>query len=148
MNTLPNWDAVHADARRVLEAVAAKHGIAIAVKGGTYTGTNFRFSLEFATIASDGVVMSKDARNFLANSRTFGIEPSALGKIITLKGDEYRIVGLNTRSVKRPIKLISLTTGSSWSWSAGATKRALDNPPAPPSAELLAITLDVGELLS
>ncbi len=123
-----NWNKVHKDARRALEAVASHHNIAISVKGGTYSGTNLRFSAEFAVIR-DGVVMDKRAQAFNNHCHEFGISPNAFGKEITLnwKGydDEFRIVGIRTRSVKAPIALIRVRDGQSFHWHASGVKQAL-----------------------
>ena len=92
--------------------------------------------------------MDNAARAFVnGGAATFGIDPQALGKEVVLRGEEYQIIGLNTRSVKRPIKCIKLCDGGSWNWPVRTVKRALAEDAKPIHPDLLAITVDVDDLL-
>ena len=95
----------NADALDTLLAVAAKHGVTIMQKSGTFArdGSNATIKFEIATTASDGTANTKDALAFKQNAVDLGLDPESLGTTFKVRGTEYRITGLVPRRHKYPI---------------------------------------------
>jgi hypothetical protein len=106
----------NADALEALKAVAAKHGVTIEQKNGSFArdGSNATVKFELATVGSDGQAQTKGAQSFKQNAALFGIDPNALGTTFMHQGTEYRITGLVTRRPKYPVSAERVSDGRSF----------------------------------
>jgi hypothetical protein len=103
----------NADALEALKAVAAKHGVSIEQKNGSFArdGSNATVKFELATVGSDGQAQTKAAQSFKQNAALFGIDPEALGTTFTHNGTEFRVTGLVCRRPKYPISAERVSDG-------------------------------------
>lgn len=104
-------DAIDKPSLKVLRPAIEKalndagiEGVTFRLGSATYSpGSHATFKLEVSQINQDGSVETKDAAEYHANAKWFGLPEDGLGKIIVLRGDRYEIVGLAPRSRKYPV---------------------------------------------
>jgi hypothetical protein len=95
-----------------METVAAKYGLKLDSKGGSFTSATFAKKFEFKVISEDGVDVAAE-KNFVAFASMYGLQPDWFGKtFVGNSRDEMKIIGLNTRRPKNPVLLENLTTGA------------------------------------
>ena len=85
-----------------LEDLRARLGLVIRVRRASFSEGNAKIELEAATIRDDGIVMDKQAEDFLKSCREFGLEPENLGRSFRCGEDTLRVVGLRPRA-KQPV---------------------------------------------
>lgn len=95
------------DVRKELDLALAelgkKLGLSIKSGRGSFTPTDLTIKVECAVIGDGGEVMNKEATEFKQYAKSYGLEPTDLGKKFPFRHDEYTIVGLKGRSYKFPI---------------------------------------------
>lgn len=102
-----------------LQAVAERHGLTVAVRGGTYDTTGlYRPKVEFKTADAD-------REEFARYASMFGLEADDFGKTFTSNGREFRVSGVAPRSPKRPILAVEVATGKTYKFADAAVKMAL-----------------------
>ena len=101
--------------REVMQAVKAislKYGVEVRDGGGRYSSVSFRKSIEFFVPASaEGIdlplcVDQKIVNAYKSMSRVYGLNPEWLNKTFTANGEEFRVVGLDTKKPKNCVILI------------------------------------------
>ncbi len=85
-----------------MDALASEMGLSVRVRRATYSEINAKFAIEAATIRDDGIVMDKEAEDFLERCVDFGLVPADLGRAFACGDNEYRIVGMRPRA-KLPV---------------------------------------------
>jgi len=110
--------AIGDDVAAALQAVAAKHGMTVTVKGGVFTEGSFKPRVEFKTGDADRVEFEQYARAFGLTADMFGKTFAAPG------GARYRIVGLRLNSRKRPV-LVQRLDGKQFVFEVSAVVAAL-----------------------
>ena len=105
--TVPTADRVDVIDRRVMDAIVeplgatmaeigSELGLSVAVRSASYSDVNAKIELEVATVRDDGVVMDKEAVQFLRRCLDFGFERDDLGRTFVCGGETFRIAGLLT----------------------------------------------------
>lgn len=84
-----------------LQAVAAKHGLTVKVKGGTFGNGTFTPKVEFAEAGAAEA-------DFVRYAPSFGLQASTFGKKFTYAGKTYTVTGLNLSARKRPVQVVSM----------------------------------------
>lgn len=86
-----------------LTKLATKYGVKVIMKGGKFSETTFTPKIEFATIAENGQVCNSEAEDFKHYAAMYGVDPTSLGKFVTMQGKTYKVVGLRVKAHKKPI---------------------------------------------
>ena len=110
---------IAAEARKVLEAVAAESGLTVKVGGGRYdpaTGT-FSPKVEFS-------VEGADRRAFDLDAPLVGLEPADFGRSFTVRGRTFTVKGINPRASRFPI-IATAEDGAGFKFSESVVKAAL-----------------------
>jgi hypothetical protein len=109
-----------------LESLGKQLGVDLKFGSGQYGATGY-LKVEIAPISSDGHTVTAEARSFPLFCAAAGLEPEDLwGTFRTRSGDEYQIVGYNTRAPKMPILCKKTSDGRSYKFSADTFRH---NPP-------------------
>ena len=95
-------DAVGLRLNEAFEEIALEFGIHMGFRRQSYCAVNAKLNVEMAVIRSDGVVMNKEAVDFLLRCGEFGLEEEDLGSIVTSENDVFRVVGLSPRA-RQPV---------------------------------------------
>lgn len=85
-----------------LEGLRARLGLVIQVRRASFSEGNAKIELEAAAIRDDGIVMNKQAEDFLRYCGEFSLEPDDLGRSFRCGEDTLRVVGLRPRA-KQPV---------------------------------------------
>ena len=87
-----------------LKNLETQLGISIELGRGTFTDENVTFKLNLSTINDAGDVMTREASEFQLLATMYGLRPENLFQTFTHRdGDQYKIVGMKSRSPKFPI---------------------------------------------
>lgn len=86
-----------------LQKLLADRGITVKYKGGSFTTNNATLKIEFATVSESGEVNTREASDFKALAKVYGLEPTDLGRTFTSGGVTYTITGLKSRSHRYPV---------------------------------------------
>lgn len=92
----------------VMRKFAAENGLKFqpsSARFGTFEFTK-KVKLTIETQASQATDELDQKFKFQRFASKNGISASLFGKVVNLGGVEYRVVGINTRAPKRPIKLV------------------------------------------
>lgn len=84
-------------------------GFVFTVGRCTYGEDNATFKVEVARKRSDGLVINRDASDFLRSAKWFGFTSDDLGKEFQANGKTYKLVGLASRKSKRPVLAADLS---------------------------------------
>ena len=112
--------SLHAEIQKALEPIAAKHGLRLERKHCTYAPDEMpvSFKLLVTKLDADGNVMSTEAKDFVKYAKSYGFEPSDLGREFKIGRDTYRLYGLKPRSRKYPILAENVRTGKIYKFTA------------------------------
>lgn len=105
MNTIDRNSAksLSAAMMKALEAVALEHGVSFRAKGGSFTSSNATFRIEAAVIGASGVAETKERTDYPLACHLYGFKPEWLDGTFNYRGEDYTIIGLNTRKHKNPV---------------------------------------------
>ncbi len=106
-----------AEIQEALEAVAAKHGLIVSVRGGKYDDTMYAPKVEFKTA-------NADEEDFNRYANWYGLE-GQFGETFTQNGRSFKITGIAPRSPKRPIICDELDSGKRFKFAAEAVAIAV-----------------------
>jgi len=123
-----NRDTARTIERRVLTLLAPLENdgqLKISPKGGTMGSTFVTLKIEVAEVAKDGTTASREAADFKAWAKFYGLHADDLGKEFVDRGERYEIVGLKPKSHKFPI-LGRNRNGTIYKFPAEAFKQALE----------------------
>lgn len=97
--------AIEAATREALAAVCERFGLDLRVGGGMFDSTCgiFRPRVEFA-LRTRGDGTSNAEAAFTRLAPMFNLKASDFGRVVTVRGTEFRIVGLNPSSAKFPVE--------------------------------------------
>jgi len=102
-----------------LRPLADELGVAIVLRGGTFTHTNFTCKVEIAIKATDGVVLSREATTFQRFAHSIGLDPGLLGKTFRHNGKEYTLLGMSAHRGRLPV-IASDSSGQRYKLSVSA----------------------------
>jgi hypothetical protein len=108
------------DIETVIAGVGQKYGISIKVGGCRYSPENATFKLELATIANDGTVATREAKDFTEYAELFGLKPEQLGTTIQFRGESYVVRGLAVKSRRFPVLTQRVSDGKFFKLQVGA----------------------------
>lgn len=102
-----------------------EQGMAVRIGKGRYTDTQITFHVTIAKERSDGVVMTKEAGNFVRLANALGMSPDWLGKEFSHGRDRYRVVGYNSSCRKFPVQGERVTDGRRYKFTVEGLRRAM-----------------------
>lgn len=91
---------VRADIEAALKVVAAKHGVELAVSAGSFSPTDYRVRVELSAALTEGGSAAQEA--FTRYAPRFGAKAADFGRIVTVLGVRYELVGIMPKSHKYP----------------------------------------------
>lgn len=117
--------AVQAALLEAMQGVAKKFGISVKQAGGSIGGTFAILKFEVATTGEDGAVQSRDASEFKMNSKLYGVPGNMLNKVITLRNEGFKLIGLRVNSSKFPFVVERVRDGKTFVFTEVAVQRAI-----------------------
>ena len=118
--TRPLCRTIKADMLEALEAVAAKHGIAVNLNAGSYDSTSLGVKATFTIKGGGGIPV-----DFAKLSLKYGLSPDDYGKVLILRGDAHKITGFAPRSRKYPVLASRVRDGRIFKWTVSSIQSAL-----------------------
>jgi hypothetical protein len=106
------------EVEQALQEVAARHGLTVEIRGGSFDSGSFRPKVEFKT--SDA-----DANEFRRYAALFDLDPDDFGAEFSHKGKTYRISGIAPRSSVRPILVTEVGTDKVFAFPEASVKTLL-----------------------
>jgi len=95
-----------------LEAIGKEHGVSLKATNGIYTDReDGSFKLKILAINEDGTIFDKEAADWKAHAKSYGLDPELLGTKIRIGHDTFTITGLRTRSPKNCVQIKNDRTG-------------------------------------
>ena len=85
-----------------LGRISEELGLSVRMRRASYSQINAKIELEVAVVGEDGLILDKEAEQFLDRCHDFGLESSDLGRPFLCGEVTYRIVGLRPRA-KSPV---------------------------------------------
>jgi len=105
-------EQINKDLLEALNKVAAKHGLELKPSRGRFTESNFRKRVEFMAVDSDGETLTKERRDLdHYKARKLGLSSADFGKLMTIDGKQFELIGFRTRAPKRPLQIRNVETG-------------------------------------
>ena len=111
---------IRTDAEEALAAVAAKHGLSLKFGAGRFDSTTYTLKVDFVAPTEDGI-----PSDFARHAPLFGLTADDYGKMVTMRGETYTIVGIKPRSHKYPILMKRTKDGKTYKWMAASVVAAL-----------------------
>ena len=111
------------DIQEQLQIVELKHGCKIKMGNITYGEFNFTSKIEVEVPNSDGIIETKEARDYKTHCFLFDLDPEWLGQNFSHQGKEWKVVGLKTRARKMPVE-VEGEDGQLYKFTAAAISRA------------------------
>lgn len=105
---------IQQDINCAIQEVAEKHGIQINMGNCRYNKNNATMSLKIATVSNNGNVNTKERENFKNFAIAYGLCPDFLDHEFDHNGNQYKIIGLNTRAHKFPVIVREISTGKNY----------------------------------
>jgi hypothetical protein len=104
---------LHKDLNEVLQAFAEKNGLEFQLTRasvGTFEfNKKIKFSIKSKAAADATASIEKD--KFQTYSSKYGYDWRLFGKIVNVAGIEYKVIGVNPRSYRKPVKLERVSDG-------------------------------------
>ena len=85
-------------AEKILAEFAKSEGLILTYDSGSYSDEKFTMRLSFACINEDGI-----PAEFAKKAVRMGLSPSDYGRVFTVNGRDFRLVGLKSRAPKFPL---------------------------------------------
>lgn len=122
----PRAKRIHDELNEVLRAFAEKNGLEFQPSSARFGTFEFSKKVQFKVKSEAAQVTAEiDARNdFRLNAFKFGYDSKLFGKVVKISGTEYKVVGVNTRSRKQPIKLQRVSDSRSFKCNVLALRAA------------------------
>lgn len=100
---------LRADIDKALAAVEKKHGVEFNLGTIRFSDTDFRGTLKCVSSDSDA-----GRKMFERDALRVGLKKTSYGKEFTFRARKYRVVGVNTRAKKYPVKVADVATGGTY----------------------------------
>ena len=89
--------------KTTLKPLAEELGVVIDLGRVSFRSTNGRFPLNLAVLDCDGEPITEEIDSFRRDAKSFGFEPTDLGRDFVFQGRSYTICGLSPKSWKYPV---------------------------------------------
>lgn len=82
-----------------MQAVAAKHGLTVINKGGTFSQTSTMMKFEVVTCGKTGEPQTREREDFKRLASVYGLQATDLDRTFVFNGSIFQVVGLKFRTV-------------------------------------------------
>lgn len=115
------------DFETAIEGVANRHNLHLGRFRASYNKEELRIPVKFLAIEhdEDGRKLSPEEANFRKLAPGYGLEPDDYGELLYIKGQTYKITGINPRARKYPI-IAKTQDGVTWKLPVSSVTRALN----------------------
>lgn len=121
-----------------LQGIAAKHGLKIAYRGGSYSPGNAQIKIEISVLGEGGAPRTREADAFVQMAELCGFKPEHLNQSFNSGGHTYILRGMNTRAQRMPMVVERKSDGKSFKMTEEAVRRAFGLP-APSFGGILSV---------
>ena len=99
---------IHNELNQLLKDFGAKHGLELMPSRARFGTFDFKKKLEFKikTKAAKVTDELKEKFNFQRYAGKYSYDSKLFNQVVNIGGVEYRVVGVNPRAYKKPIKLV------------------------------------------
>ena len=115
------------DIDKAFAEISKKHEVNLVVGNGSYTDNIFSFKVKGAVISTDENSVTEESEKFKWYANDYGLEPEDLYKVVRIDGEDYKIVGLNTRRSKYPLSMMKVRDGKKYKMPARMVVEAIGN---------------------
>lgn len=105
-----------------LKAVALKHGVQFTYKGGRFNSSNCTFKVEASVVNASGTAETAERTAYKLQAQYFQLQPDWLDKTFSFGGEDYTIIGLNTKAYKSPVLAKCVRNGKTYKFKADHVK--------------------------
>lgn len=107
-----------AEVEAALSAVAEKYGLTVEVRGSSFTNSEYKPKV---TLKIEGA----DKASFERYAELYGLNADDFGAVLTLRGEQFRVEGINTRAPKYAIRIARVKDGKGFKAPTETVLRAL-----------------------
>jgi hypothetical protein len=107
-----------------LADLAQAEGLVISFAGARFTDSSLRLTLNLSVVDDTGTVLTPEHVAWTQLATTFGLNPEWLGQEFTYSGNRYRVIGLNRRARRMPVKTVQVASGKPYKFPAALVKYA------------------------
>ena len=118
-----NLRTMRAEMEEALTNAGAQYGVTFTIGKITFLGASFNVKID-AVCDPTGKGKDIDALNFERYAKSYGLDPSDLGKTIRMNGLPYTITGLNPKAHKNVIQVTN-SAGKTYVTSVAVVQREL-----------------------
>ena len=111
------------DIKEQLQIVEMKHGCKIKMGNISYGDFNFTSKIEVEVANDDGIIDTKEARDYKTHCFLFDLNPEWLNQNFSHQGKEWKVIGLNTRARKQPV-IVESDDGNTYKFTTEAVSRS------------------------
>jgi hypothetical protein len=115
---------IEARATKVLNELGDELGVRFSFGSGRFNSNNAKLQLQVAVV-QDGKVMDEKSTAWKKYADMYGFNQDDLGKVILIRGSEFRITGLNPNRPKYPVSADKVATGKGYKLETATVLRAL-----------------------
>jgi hypothetical protein len=120
----PNLRSLRPELEKALADVCAKHGITATIGSGSFTEFECKFKLILNLEGSNESNTESNSQFFELYAKSYGLEPTDLGKTFMVNNNLYVITGINPNRPKFPIAA-TRSDGKKFKFPALTVKAAL-----------------------
>lgn len=99
--------------------VGTKYGLKMTTGRGKYRDMHFSIQVEASIMDESGTDLSEKT-DFEMYAKAYGLSPDIFGKTFTQRDGSFRVVGLNLRSDKMPVKCVRIQDGKHFKFAVKA----------------------------
>ena len=107
-----------------VQAIAKKHGVSIRKGRGKYTPETWTCKLEVSVLNTSGEAMTKERTELEQYGAGIGLK-DAYGKVFTVQGKRFKVIGLSMSRPKYPVIGEEVGTGKRYKFQIGSVTRNL-----------------------
>lgn len=100
-----------AELETMLKALEEKFGVKAEVGRMGFSDTSVKIPIEVSVIGEGGIALDRNAQSFKTLATLYGLQADDLGREFRVRGEAFRITGLNTRSDKMPVQGVRVRDG-------------------------------------
>ena len=117
---------LHNELNEVLRAFAEKNGLSLEASSARFGTFEFNKKVKFSvkTKAAAAATSSIEKDKFQIYSSKYGYDWKLFGQVVKIAGVEYKVVGVNPRSYRKPVKLERVSDGRGFKCSGAFLPKA------------------------
>lgn len=125
MITQETYKILRAKLNPYLNIISKEMGISISMGNGSYRGNEGSLKLHLTSLNENGEAVDRSTDDFKTYAKSYGLDPSDLGKEFFCMGETYKITGITTRRYKMPINATRVRDGKKFKFPASSVQIGL-----------------------